>query len=265
MKFIQKAVVSVLLLTLASSCVFGVGRALSQAGAVTKVCVHPDEMMVKVGNVFEVYVNVCDVLGLQGFDFMLTYDTDVLDCLGLEEGTFLSSFGDTFIAMNEVDDEFSSEFGRVWLAIAILGKGYADGSGALAVVRFNATAVGESVLNLFSEYPHKPDEVKLTTCGSQAIPNIAVDGYVVVESCSNGCDPPDPPDPPANGVDPLNPPSPDVNNDGFVNVLDLAMIAGAYGASAGSGLYNAKVDLDENGSVDICDVAICALAFGQNG
>jgi len=261
MEFVEKAVVFVLLLTLASSSVFGVGQAFNQAGAGTEVCVHPDEMMVKVGEVFEVYVNVCDVFGLQGFDFMLMYDTEVLDCLGLEEGTFLSSFGDTFIAMNEVDDKFSSELGRVWFAIAILGEGYADGSGILAVVRFNATAVGESVLNLYSDYPYRSDEVKLTTCGLQAIPNIAVDGYVVVESCSNGCDPPDPPDPPANGV---GPPSPDVNNDGFVNILDLAMIAGAYGASAGDDVYDAKVDLDENGLVNICDVAICARVFGQN-
>jgi len=261
MKFVEKAVVFVLLLMYGSSCVLGVGQAFSQAGAGTEVCVHPDEVMVKVGEVFDVYVNVCDVFGLQGFDFMLTYDTDVLDCLGLEEGTFLSSFGDTFIAMNEVDDKFSSELGRVWFAIAILGEGYADGSGTLAVLRFNATAVGESVLNLYSDYPHKPDEVKLTTCGLQAIPNIAMDGYVVVEHCSNGCDPPDPPDPPANGVDP---PSPDVNNDGFVNILDLAMIAGAYGASAGDDVYDVKVDLDENGLVNICDVAICALVFGQN-
>lgn len=263
MKFVERAVVFVFLLMLASSWILGVGQAFDHAPAAagTEVCVHPDEMVVKVGDVFEVYVNVCDVFWLQGFDFMLTYDTCVLDCLGLEEGTFMSSFGDTFIAMNEVNDKFSSECGRVWLAIAILGEGYADGSGTLAVIRFNATAVGESVLNLFSDYPHKPDEVKLTTCGSQAIPNIAIDGHVVAEHCSNGCDRPDPPDPPAKSVDP---PNPDINNDGFVNILDLAMIAGAYGASAGADLYDAKVDLDENGSVDICDVAICALVFGQN-
>ena len=252
-----------LLLMLASSCLSGVGQAFNNNGAGTKVCVHPAEIMVKVGDVFEVYINVCDVLGLQGFDFMLKYDTGVLDCLSLEEGTFMSSFRDTFVAKNEVNDKFSSEFGRVWLAIAILGEGYADGSGTLAVIRFNATAVGESVLNLLSDYPHKPDEVKLTTCGSQAIPNITIDGHVTVEPCSNNPndDPPDPPDPPANVT--VDPPSPDVNNDGFVNILDLAMIAGAYSASAGAGFYDAKVDLDENGSVDICDIAICALAFGS--
>jgi len=57
--------------------------------------------------------------------------------------------------------------------------------------------------------------------------------------------------------------SPDVNDDGFVDIRDLAMIARAYGSSIGNERYDAKVDLDENGLVDVRDIAICARVFGE--
>jgi hypothetical protein len=259
MKSYKNTIFAVLLFILIPICISN-GAKASTWFTKTKVSVHPEEIKVKVGEVFEVYINISDVSGLQGFDFMLKYDTDVLDCLALEEGTFLKSFGDTFVAKKEVNDEFTTECGRVWLAVVILGEGYANGSGTLAVMRFNATAVGESVLDLYSDYPYKPDEVKLTTCGSQAIQNVAVDGHVVVDPCSSNPGPPDPPDPPD---DPVDPPSPDVNKDGFVDIRDLAMIARAYGSSAGNERYDAKVDLDENGLIDIRDVSICARMFGK--
>lgn len=260
MRFVEKTVIFVLLLILASSCVLGVAQAFTMV-AETKVCVHPYELKVEVGETFNVYVNVCDVSRLQGFDFMLKYDTDVLDCLALEDGAFLSSFGDTFIAKQEINDEFTCEYGCIWLAIIILGKDYANGSGTLAVVRFKATAVGESVLDLYSDYPYKADEVKLATCCPEAISNVAIDGHVVVDCCSNNPDPADPPN--DSRGDPVDPPGPDINGDGFVNICDLSMIARAYGASVGGERYDAKVDLDENGLVNISDVAICARMFGE--
>jgi len=252
LKYADNGVMLVMLLVLACY-VISVAHAGATCGT-AKVCVHPSEIRVKVGEVFEVHVNISDVSRLQGFDFMLKYNTAVLDCLALEEGAFLSSFGDTFVAKQEISDECGFGYGRVWLAVAILKEGYADGSGTLAVIRFNATAVGESVLDLYSDYPYKPDEVKLTTCSSQAISNVAEDGYIIVDFCSNDSNLP---------KDPVNSLSPDINQDRFINVLDLAMIACAYGSSNGNGNYDVAVDLDENGIVDIRDVAICAVMFGQ--
>jgi hypothetical protein len=176
----------------------------------------------------------------------------------LEEGTFLSRVGDTFIAKQEINDKFSSEFGRIWLAVAILGQGYANGSGTLAVLKFNATAVGESVLDLYSDYPHKPDEIKLTTCGSQPIPNVAIDGHVVVDCSSNDPDPPDPPD------DPVDPPNPDINGDGIVNIKDIVIVAMAYGTSIGVPGFNISADLNQDGSINIADLYLVAQTFGEH-
>jgi len=255
MKFAQKAIILVLLLILASPFVLSVVQALSMVGE-TKVFVYPDKMKVKVSDVFKVYINISDVSGLQGFDFMLTYNTSILDCLALEEGTFLSRVGNTFIAKQEINDKFSSEFGRVWLAIAILGQGCANGSGTLAVIKFNATAVGESVLDLYSDYPHKPDQVKLATCGLVAIPNSAIDGHVVADCSSNNPDPPDPPD------DAVDPPNPDINGDGIVNIKDMVIVAMAYGTSVGVPGFNISADLNQDGSINMADLYLVARTFG---
>jgi hypothetical protein len=231
---------------------------LGHAGATSleiKVSVDPSEVNVKVGDVFEVYVNISNVSNLQGFDFMLAYNAGILNCLTLHEGNLLNSFGDTFIAKQEINASFGSTVGRIWLAAAILGKGYANGSGTLAMIRFNATAVGESVLDLYSDYPYRPDEVKLTTCGSQVIQNVAVDGHVIVASRSNGSG--------ITGGDPQDP-SRDVNGDGVVGIQDITLIALAHGALVGDKRYDARLDLDQNGVIDIRDISMCAREFGKN-
>lgn len=170
----------------------------SVASPETIVYVYPEESTVKLCETFTIDVNVADVSGLQGFDFCLSYDTTILDGLEVEEGPFMAGFGLTFVAYKEIDDEYKTEcgkkFGRIWFAVALIGDAFADGSGTLATITFNATAPGESALDLHSIYPYKPNEVKLCTCGPEPIPNTAVDGYVVVSSDS--CDPPDPPEPP---------------------------------------------------------------------
>jgi len=245
-----------LLLLLMSLLIFPAVSATAQGAYMyvkTTVYVYPEEIRVKVGETFETYIKIRDVSGLQGFDFMLSYDSTLLDCIALEEGTFLSNANDTFVAKQEINDEFSPGCGRVWLAVAILGKGYADGNGTLAVIRFNATAVGESVLDLYSDYPYKEDEVKLTTCCSEAIPNKALDGHVIIETTNSDPDP----------LGPVDPPSPDVNGDGIVNIEDLLIIASVYGTVKGDTGYYPNVDLDQNGKIDICDLVIAAQKFGQ--
>jgi hypothetical protein len=235
--------------------VTGCAHAGTAVGA-SKVYVDPEQVKVNVGEAFDVRINVSDVSYLQGLDFMLKYSVSILNCLIVQEGNFMKSFGDTFVAKQEINNSFSSGFGRVWLAVAILGKGYANGSGTLATIRFNATAAGESVLDLYSDYPYRPNEVKLTTCGSEVISNIAVDGQVIVTSDGANSTV-------GNPSDPVDPPSPDVNGDGLINIVDIALIAPACGTSAGDKRYSVRLDLDQNGLIDIRDVSICVREFGK--
>ena len=158
------------------------GKDLVTISYETTVYVDPQESVVKVGQTFKVNVSIADVYGLQGFDFCLFYNTTILDCLEVEEGSFMASFGPTFIAKLEIEDRYNETQGRVQMAVVIYGNGSANGRGTLATITFNATALGECTLDLHSIHPYNPEEVKLCTCGSRAISNKAVDGYVEVSS-----------------------------------------------------------------------------------
>jgi hypothetical protein len=214
------------------------------------VFVNPDQVSVKINQTFQVFVNVSSVLKLQGFDFMLTYDNRILNCTDLEEGTFLSSFGPTFVAKHEIKRDFTPNSGRAWLALCILGPGSANGSGILAIISFKALSVGETGLDLHSDQPLREDEVKLTTCGSQPISNKAIDGSVTVNADDS--------------ADPSNsPPNLDLNLDGVVDIVDISMVALGFGSVRGDLRFDVKADIDQNGVINILDVTLVANGSGR--
>jgi len=229
------------------------------AGSEANVFVYPEESTVKINATFQIFVNVSAVSKLQGVDFMLNYDSKLLNCLSVEEGSFLSEFGPTFVAKREINDTFGKNLGRVWFAEVIYGTGFADGNGTLAVITFKAISVGETPLDLYSYFPLRPDMVKLTTCGSQAIPNKAIDGSVTV-AAANPSDPSDPP--PLELTNPLAiTPNVDINGDGVVDIEDIVFVAGAFGTVQGDLGYRAEADLDRNGIVDVRDLVLVALSY----
>jgi hypothetical protein len=57
--------------------------------------------------------------------------------------------------------------------------------------------------------------------------------------------------------------STDINGDGFVNILDISIVAKAYGARFGDENWNEAADLDKNGIINIIDVAIVARDYGK--
>lgn len=223
------------------------------------VFVYPEKSTVKINATFQIFVNISAVSKLQGFDFMLTYDSKLLNCLDIEEGYLLPAFGPTFVAKTEINDSYGTNLGRVWFVAVIYGTGFADGNGTLAVITFKAVSAGQTLLDLYSYFPLRPDMVKLTTCGSEAIPNKAIDGSVTVVAG----DPDDPSDPPPTEITlPLATlPSPDVNGDGVVNIEDIVFVAGAFGAVQSDRRFRVEADLDLNYIVDIRDLSLVALSF----
>jgi hypothetical protein len=238
------------LLAFASVLLFvSVGRSLASYSAV--VSVYPSQQSVKVGQTFAVDIRIENISGLQGVDFCLRYDSTILNATKVEEGSFMKSFGPTYIVKQDIQPNYQTNRGRVWFVIVICGNGSATGSGTLATVTFNATAAGEGELDLFSVLPDNSNQVKLITCVGVPIAHALMNGYVVVSD-----DPLDPPDPPAK-------PSADVNGDGRVDIIDVSMVARTLGKSVGEPLYESKADLDQNGVIDVRDVAIVAASFGQ--
>jgi len=58
-------------------------------------------------------------------------------------------------------------------------------------------------------------------------------------------------------------PNPDLNNDGIVDILDIAIVAKAYGSYTGHPRWNPKADLNGDAMVDIIDVAKVAKEYGK--
>ena len=56
----------------------------------------------------------------------------------------------------------------------------------------------------------------------------------------------------------------DVNSDGKIDIVDVAIIAHAFNTRPGDARWNASADLDNDSVVDINDVATVALYFGTS-
>jgi hypothetical protein len=55
----------------------------------------------------------------------------------------------------------------------------------------------------------------------------------------------------------------DLNMDGTVNILDITVVARAYGAKLGDEKWNPAADLDRNGIINILDIAKVARDYGK--
>jgi len=55
----------------------------------------------------------------------------------------------------------------------------------------------------------------------------------------------------------------DLNSDGTVNIVDIAIVASAFGTREGDEYYNPIADLDGNKQINIVDVSIVAVDYGK--
>lgn len=54
----------------------------------------------------------------------------------------------------------------------------------------------------------------------------------------------------------------DLNGDGHVNILDVAVAAGAFGTRTGDPTFNLDADVNGDGLVDVFDLVAIAINFG---
>jgi hypothetical protein len=59
------------------------------------------------------------------------------------------------------------------------------------------------------------------------------------------------------------PPTGDINFDGTVNILDIFIVANAFGSKPGDENWNATADLNKDGTVNILDIFAVAWDFGK--
>jgi hypothetical protein len=53
----------------------------------------------------------------------------------------------------------------------------------------------------------------------------------------------------------------DINGDGKVNILDITLVAQAWGSHPGEPRWNPKCDLDGNGVINIIDITMVAREY----
>jgi parallel beta-helix repeat protein len=56
----------------------------------------------------------------------------------------------------------------------------------------------------------------------------------------------------------------DINDDGKVNILDVTIVAKAFGTKQGDLMWNEAADLDKNGQINIIDITIVAKDYGKS-
>jgi hypothetical protein len=126
--------------------VFLIGLWAGPAAALPIVSIQPVAATATPSQSFFLDINISNVTDLFGFQFDLFFDPGVLSAIGIADGGFLSSAGDSFFIPGSIDNVLGS---IAFTANALLGPiAGANGSGTLARVNFTAISPGTSVVQL---------------------------------------------------------------------------------------------------------------------
>ncbi|NIO21854.1 MAG: hypothetical protein GTN76_14270 [Candidatus Aenigmarchaeota archaeon] len=245
---------------------------------------------------FVVNVTISGANNVYAFQFDLSYDPNIFEiesASNISNGTFLNRNGqdsDYCINANVSTPGLIDNF-----ICSRTGSGSVSGSGVLANVKFKL----KSLTTFPSTSDLILSNVKISDINSQPLDNSSQNGNATVYEClsgeTKGCvggtrtcgsnnqwggciASPDgngnggpsnggPPSGPSNGGNGEDgdgngeePSSGDVNGDGCVNTLDLAIIGVNFNLSSG---FDERADLDNDGKVDVMDLALVALDFGS--
>lgn len=126
------------------------------------------------GEVFTVNVTVADVTDLYGWEAKLYYDSSILSCKSVSEGSFLKNVGSTFFNFT-INDNYNPAVGRVEAFNTLLGQiPGVSGEGVLLSVTFETKELGIAILDL--------ENTILSDINANVMPHIVVDGGVEVIS-----------------------------------------------------------------------------------
>ena len=195
----------------------------------TTIFVDPATVTVPVCEEFTVDINITDVVDLLGWQFKITFNPNLVECLSAEEGPFLKSAGSTIWAY-----VINNTAGYVLAVDSIMIGGSVSGSGTLANVTFHCLGKGDTYLAFDGV------DTYLVDSSLDRIPHNTVDGYVEQRWIPE-----------------------DVNGDGIVDIFDLRICASAFGSKPVDINWNPLVDLNNDGLVDIFDLRMIAKDYGK--
>jgi hypothetical protein len=186
----------------------------------------------------EVTVNVTareivDALRIVSIEFKLHYNTTLLEVINVMEGDLLKKFGST-----NFTTKVENDYVLVNVTLMITGPPFPSGSGTLATIKFNATYIPETITTSSLEL----DDVKLSDVDGNAVE------YDHLESGTYQV--------------PLLFKPEDLNQDGKVDVGDIAVWGKAFGSHPGHPRWDSRADLDHDGEITILDAIRICKKFG---
>jgi hypothetical protein len=112
-----------------------------------------DEPIEQGGEDFEVNIAVDNVTNLAAFQFMLEYDSSVIEYVSVEESPFLGSSGREVMCPDPWTEPGVLGFSCSTLGppVSVGGVAGPDGSGVVATITFSPIGGGETPLNLIEE------------------------------------------------------------------------------------------------------------------
>jgi len=134
----------------------------------------PSQTVDAIREVFTANVCIGDVFNLYAYEFKLYYNSTVLNGTSAVSGPFLEESGQApYFYVVAFSDHYNSTYGIVWIVSTLEENVQGiDGNGVLAIIKFNATALGNSTLSL--------SDLNLSDPNENSIPYVSFDGTVTV-------------------------------------------------------------------------------------
>lgn len=188
------------------------------------------------GTTFTINLMISNVTDLYGWDAKTYYRNDILEAIDANEGLLLKTGGPTMWIPSKIANDYNVTHGYVYIGCTLLGdiKGV-NGSGVLATIAFRAKAPGNSTLC------RDPEWTGIVNSELEPVFFEADDGYVTVAIGLYG----------------------DLNNDGKVDIQDVAVAASAFGSYPGHPRWNPIADMNKDNIVDVKDIVLIAINFGK--
>jgi hypothetical protein len=151
---------------------------LANAAPTTVSIVPATNTITQPGITFSLNVTVTEVTDLWGWEFILYFNNSAIHALEATEGAFLSDVGSTLFTVQELTNNYNATHGRVWVYNSLKIPALpASGSGLLATITMNSTAVGQSDIAL---KPGVGMTYLLVKKNADEIPHDIVNGSVTV-------------------------------------------------------------------------------------
>lgn len=176
------------------------------------------------GTVFTIAVSLANVSDVHVCEFNMTYDNEVLGCLGMLIGPTINV---------PIDPRFGwdDNTGNIWFNVSYQIPINIDSSATLSTIYFVVKARGETSLSFYYS--------RLLDSSRNGVAHEVFDGYF-------------------RNFNPY-----DVNMDTMVNMRDIAIAAQAFGSYPGHPRWNPDADVDNDYDVDLIDISLIAAHFGE--